>query len=107
MGLRELTLVMTCLLALPAIAEVVVIPVGQQAAEKQSLERPRRGTSKENVRSRFGEPLSISGPVGDPPITRWEYQNFSVYFEYDLVLHSVLKQEPQMDPDTGAGTVEP
>jgi len=28
--------------------------------------------------------------VGDPPISRWEYNGFSVYFEHDLALHSVI-----------------
>lgn len=91
MGKRALTLLLTGLFALPLAAEVVVVPVGQQASDKQSMERPRRGISKEKVREQFGEPVSISGPVGDPPITGWQYDNFTVYFEYDLVLHSVLK----------------
>jgi hypothetical protein len=106
MGIRALTLALTCMLALPLAAEVVVIPVGQQAADKQSLERPRRGTTKENVRKQFGEPTSISGPVGDPPITHWEYPDFSIYFEYDLVLHSVLKHVPHQDLETDPGSTE-
>jgi len=92
---RVISLLISSCLAMPLAAEVVVIPVGQQAAEMQSLERPRRGISQEKVREQFGEPLSISGPVGDPPISSWQYENFSVYFEHNLVLHSVLRQQAQ------------
>jgi hypothetical protein len=28
--------------------------------------------------------------VGDPPITQWVYDRWSVYFEYDKVLFTVL-----------------
>jgi hypothetical protein len=30
-------------------------------------------------------------PVGQPPIERWEYPGFIVYFEYRNVLHSVAE----------------
>ncbi|TNE94683.1 hypothetical protein [Porticoccus sp.] len=80
------------LLSLPLAAEQVVVPVGQQAAEKQALERPHRGISKERVREQFGEPLTMQNGVGEPPISSWEYSDFVVYFEHDLVLHSVLKR---------------
>jgi hypothetical protein len=30
--------------------------------------------------------------VGDPPISRWVYDHFTVYFEYDKVLHSVVNK---------------
>lgn len=73
-------------------AETIIIPVGQQAAEKQVLERPRRGSSKEQVKAHFGDPVSITPAVGAPPISSWEYPDFTVYFEYNHVLHSVLKR---------------
>ncbi|TNE80239.1 MAG: hypothetical protein EP334_03395 [Gammaproteobacteria bacterium] len=81
------------LLALPLAAEQVVVPVGQQAAEKQALQRPTRGISKAQVKEQFGEPLSEHAAVGEPPISSWEYADFVVYFEHDLVLHSVLKRD--------------
>jgi hypothetical protein len=58
---------------------------GQTAA----AERPTRGSSMARVESRFGAPTSRSGPVGQPPITRWEYPGFVVFFEYDHVVHAV------------------
>jgi hypothetical protein len=42
------------------------------------------------VQGRFGEPTERHATVGNPPITRWDYPQFSVYFEHDRVLHSVL-----------------
>ncbi len=52
--------------------------------------RPSRGMSMETVRSRFGTPASESGPVGEPPITRWDYEMYSVFFEDNLVLNTVI-----------------
>lgn len=79
----------------PALAEVIRVPVGTQAAEKRILETPPRGATKAQVRSRFGEPLQERPAVGDPPISAWEYDNYRVYFEGDLVLHAVLKGTAQ------------
>lgn len=54
--------------------------------------KPGRGMTKDSVRSSFGAPQNQVDPVGDPPITRWEYAEFVVYFEYDRVIHSVRKR---------------
>ena len=54
--------------------------------------RPTRGMTQSSVESRYGSPASVQAPVGDPPITRWEYQDFIVYFEYDKVIHAVVKR---------------
>ena len=48
--------------------------------------------SQTSVQSKFGSPTSARSPVGNPPITRWEYQDFIVYFEYDKVIHAVTKR---------------
>jgi hypothetical protein len=42
------------------------------------------------VEARFGAPTTRHAAVGDPPITRWDYPQFSVFFEYDKVLHAVI-----------------
>ena len=52
---------------------------------------PSRGMSQESVESKYGNPTSVKAPVGDPPISRWEYANFVVFFEYDKVIHTVTK----------------
>jgi len=66
------------------------VPVGQQGGEKASVSRPSKGMSKAQVSARFGQPAQQSGPVGQPPISRWDYTDFSVFFEYDHVIHSVV-----------------
>jgi hypothetical protein len=58
---------------------------------------PTRGSSMAQVQSRFGAPVQkmppISGPNSkkfNPPITRWVYPNYEVYFEYNHVIDTVL-----------------
>ena len=53
---------------------------------------PTRGMDMANVRNAFGEPGQEHAAVGDPPITRWDYDGYSVFFEYDKVLHSVVTE---------------
>ncbi|MFT7223500.1 MAG: hypothetical protein ACI82Z_001036 [Cellvibrionaceae bacterium] len=76
--------------ATTAFAEVVIVPLGQQAADKQDIERPRQGMTKSRVEAVFGKPNSRDDAVGEPPISRWIYDGFTVYFEYDRAIHSVL-----------------
>ena len=91
-----LTIALAGMLA-PVQAEVVKLPVGKQAAEKQQLSRPLNGMTRAQVNAHFGEPLNATAAVGDPPISSWEYAEFFVYFEYDLVIHTVLKHVPVGD----------
>jgi len=53
-------------------------------------ERPSRGASMAQVEARFGAPIRKYAAVGDPPITRWDYPGFSVFFEHNLALHAVI-----------------
>lgn len=79
------------LLLAPAIfADTMAIPIGQQGAANQNEARPRSGISMVQVSERFGSPAQQLPAVGDPPISRWIYSNFTVYFESDRVIHSVL-----------------
>jgi len=73
-------------------AEIVQIPLTQQG--DSALPRPTKGMSKAEVEKMFGAPESSQGPVGKPPITRWQYPAFVVLFEHDHVVHSVLKHKP-------------
>lgn len=54
---------------------------------------PDRGVTQAAVVRDFGEPVGRSGPVGEPPISMWEYEPFVVYFEYDRVVHTVAKRQ--------------
>ncbi len=53
---------------------------------------PTRGMTQASVESKFGTPTSRDAEVGEPPISRWEYPGFVVFFEYDRVIHSVKKR---------------
>ena len=70
-----------------AFADVLMLDQVRQAAR---MDLPANGDSKSNVESRFGAPSRRHQPVGDPPISRWDYETYSVYFEYELVLFTVL-----------------
>lgn len=74
-----------------ALAEVIKIPVGSQHTSATNVDRPALGVLKTRVLEDFGEPVQRHAPVGNPPIERWDYELFSVYFEYEHVVHSVLK----------------
>ena len=63
-------------------------------SQASNLERPASGMTAEAVEARFGAPDVKMAPVGDPPITRWEYKGFVVFFEYDRVIHAVVKRKP-------------
>lgn len=78
-------------LSLAARADVLLID-GVEESRQTANARPARGMSMERVVSRFGEPTSRQSAVGDPPITRWDYPGYSVYFEHNLVLHSVERR---------------
>ena len=53
--------------------------------------KPTRGMTQQKVEANFGAPQSARDAVGEPPISRWEYANFVVFFEYDRVIHAVSK----------------
>lgn len=54
--------------------------------------KPTRGMTQDRVKANFGNPISTVPAVGDPPISRWVYADFVVFFEYDKVIHSVTKR---------------
>jgi hypothetical protein len=54
--------------------------------------RPTRGMTQAKVEARYGAPQKADAAVGDPPISTWHYEKFVVYFEYDKVIHAVLKR---------------
>jgi hypothetical protein len=87
-----LSATLICILALPASADVLLIDSINSAPinSEEGIPRPKRSMSMDQVSQRFGQPLTSYPSVGEPPITRWDYSNYSVFFEYDLVLTSVL-----------------
>jgi hypothetical protein len=75
-------------------ADVLLIEEVRQA---ERMDLPENGQSMDDVRARFGDPATRNAAVGDPPITRWDYDRFSVYYEYGLVLFTVLHKGAVID----------
>ncbi|UTW08402.1 phosphodiesterase [Pseudomonas benzenivorans] len=92
----RLLALLALLLPLSGHAETLQIPLGQQGAA--AIELPQRGTSQRAVLERYGLADQEHAPVGQPPITRWDYREFSVYFEYDHVINSVRHHQPRTAP---------
>ena len=88
-------LLLAVCLSLLCNAEIIHIPIGQQAPENKNLPRPVRGMNQDSVLAAYGEPSSISAAVGEPPISKWIYEDFTVYFESSVVIHSVLHHKPK------------
>ena len=89
----RLLLLLTLLLPLGSFAETLQIPLGQQGPS--TLPLPQRGESQRSVLERFGLADEEHPSIGQPPITRWDYREFSVYFEYDHVINSVRHHRPR------------
>jgi hypothetical protein len=62
------------------------------AAPVPNIDIPVRGMHMDQVEQMYGKPSSIEPPVGQPPITRWDYPGYSVYFEYSYVIQSVVNR---------------
>jgi outer membrane protein assembly factor BamE (lipoprotein component of BamABCDE complex) len=78
-----------CGCATAAVAETIVVNDQVQVRETQ-LDRPKRGSTMGEVEKHFGAPVTRHATVGQPPITRWDYSGFSVFFEHDRVIHAVV-----------------
>ena len=62
----------------------------QTAAPTAPQGYPVNNMTMTAVRNQFGQPdLELPG-VGEPPIFRWQYAGFTVYFENDRVLTTVI-----------------
>jgi hypothetical protein len=72
-----------------AAADMVAVPNGI-AVKDSDVNTPTRGMTMSQVASKFGEPVTKVPAVGKPPISRWEYPGFIVYFEHEHVIHSVV-----------------
>lgn len=82
----------------PARADTLLI----ERAQSEPIPLPARGLSMAQVESRFGTPSEKRAPVGGqqpqwPPITRWIYPQFSVYFENDKVVDAVMNQASPLE----------
>jgi hypothetical protein len=90
---------LACALALPAAADTLLIQRAQVAGE---MALPKRGQSRAAVEAAFGAPARKHAAVGGgsastPPITRWDYPAFSVYFEHGHVVDSVVAKASDLE----------
>jgi hypothetical protein len=91
MNMKLAALVIVALLGCGAVhADTLLIDKLDTTAAVRA-DRPGRGMTMARVETKFGAPMSRRGAVGDPPISSWEYADFTVFFEYDRVLHAVDK----------------
>ncbi|HEY2145035.1 MAG TPA: hypothetical protein VGH12_03120 [Steroidobacteraceae bacterium] len=73
------------------VAGAETIAVENGIAVKQSdVAMPTRGMTMDQVASKFGAPANKVPAVGKPPISRWEYPGYIVYFEDAFVIDSVI-----------------
>lgn len=73
-----------------ASADILLI---EKVRERMQRDLPENGLHMNEVENRYGSPAERYSPVGDPPITRWVFDDYSVYFEYQLVIDSVLHHQ--------------
>lgn len=91
-GLLALSLTMTMAMATPVAADTLLVEA-VRSSQASATERPSRGMTMKTVEARFGAPVSRHDAVGKPPITRWDYADYSVFFEYQHVIHAVQKHQ--------------
>ncbi len=78
---------------------------GTQAASRAGV--PPAGTTMAQVEQRYGAPAARLAAVGQPPITRWVYPSFVVFFEGNIVIHAVASsaaQPSRLSPDRHPAT---
>lgn len=83
----------------PAHPDTLLIKRTQVA---QNMDLPKRGSAMAKVEARFGAPQKKYPAVGGggphtPPITRWQYETFSVYFENSHVVNAVLTKATELE----------
>ncbi len=91
---------------IPALAAIAMLSTFFAHADTLLIKRtdkaeisavPKRGATMSQVTSQYGEPVTKHAAVGKPPITRWDYPAFSVYFEYSHVIDAVLKRASEAE----------
>jgi hypothetical protein len=74
-------------------AQTLQMKSSETASMFEQPGKPTRGMTQASVERDFGTPTSKQAAVGDPPISRWDYAGFVVFFEHDRVIHSVTKRK--------------
>jgi hypothetical protein len=67
----------------------LIVDDGKVEVLPSNAPQPARGALMKTVEKLFGAPAEKHPTVGKPPITRWDYPGFSVFFEGDRVIDTV------------------
>jgi len=89
------SLIAALLLTVSSASHAEILSIGKHVKIATKTEMPRRGLTKQRVLKKFGKAkkaIVSSGKVTkrNPRITRWNYDNFSVIFENNHVVHTVV-----------------
>ncbi|MEJ2686752.1 MAG: hypothetical protein P8124_05985 [Gammaproteobacteria bacterium] len=92
---RPLLLAALVALASTTLVHADVLSLGKAVKEAppnkpSGLLRPTNAMTMQEVAKKFGPPQKKLPAVGKPPITRWVYPRYTVYFENNLVIYSVV-----------------
>mgnify|MGYP000482220114 CR=1 FL=1 len=95
--MRSTLLALAILLPTIPAAQADVLDMATPTASPVS--KPAKGSSMASVLHDFGAPTTKRAPVGggskhQPPITRWDYPGFSVFFENNHVVDAVVPSQP-------------
>lgn len=87
-----MALMLVAATSMSAYADVLLLEAIEAAPPNSGsgVMRPSRGTSMPQVKAKYGEPEAVKGSVGEPPITRWVYPDYTVYFEHQNVVEVVV-----------------
>lgn len=69
----------------------------QRVERSKASTLPLKGATMTAVEGQYGAPTSKAAAVGKPPITRWMYPAFTVYFEYDHVINAVVNKSSELE----------
>jgi len=87
--IKPLLLLSLCFTSTCLLAETLSI-INQPENSADGILRPERGMKMQQVEADYGSPLSINPAIGEPPITSWVYEKYTVYFEGEYVIHAAV-----------------
>jgi len=82
-----------------ATADELSLPLHNERSATVPAALPQKGQTMQAVMRQFGAPQLKHAAVGGdtprhPPITRWDYAGFSVFFEHAHVVDAVVPDRP-------------
>lgn len=97
--MRLTLLALPLLLSAATLAQADVVAMPADGGTMEMVSKPQKGSTMKSVQQQFGAPEKKHPPVGggsrqQPPITRWDYAGFSVFFEHGHVIDAVVPGRP-------------